>query len=35
MLTWHTNKQLQAEFNTVVVACNMTNRKCEIIDMDD
>ena len=28
-----TNKQLQAEVYRAVVACNMTNRKCEISDM--
>ena len=33
MLQKPTNKQLQAEMYRAVVACNMINRKCEIIDM--
>ena len=33
MLQRPSNKQIQAEVYRVVVACNMTNRKCEISDM--
>ena len=35
MIQSPTNKQLQAEADRAVVACNMINRKCEISDMTE